>query len=305
MREDTIYSLYSKSDRYWLSFLLGDRLGRKLKVWNFQTVYFSFFYQLCSNMFKYDTLDAVLCKEIEKRLFYFGRCGIVKHNGVLAAVNADTSDPDIYGRPRKFTFSFMNGEPDNDSKSKPYERTIGQDGVLGINTYNRMPTALIAEAFAFMVAHADTSVSNDLINMRMMDILKASTESQAEQARAYLNKVYTGDQACILDKQEDMEIIRQTSAHVSIPETLEARDRYLRDFFNIIGVNRFEEKKERVVVDEVNANEPMLKLDIADMYEQRKLMCANIGKVFGIKCSVIPMVDIDGDDTIEGGGEDV
>ena len=301
MFQDSLYNLYSKSNAYWLAFLLGKKSGRKLKVWNFQAVYFSFFYQLATNMFKYEGLDYRLQKEIERRLFYFGRVGIINHEGKLAAVDVNTFDFDIYGRPEKFTFCFKNGDKDN----KKYTRIIDVNGAFGTNTYEMMPTALVAEMFAFVIAHADTSITNDLINMRMTDIIKASTENEAEQARAYLRKVYDGEQGVIVDKTEDMEIIRPTSAHVSMLDALETRDRYIRDFFNIIGVNRFEEKKERVVVDEVNANEPMLKLDVKDMYESRVEMCKSIEKVFDVKCSVIPVVDIDGDNILEGGNENV
>lgn len=305
--EDTIFNLYSKSDKFWLAFMTGGKAGRKLKLWNYFTTYFTFFYQLSTNLFKYYGLEDQLVKEIERRLFYFGRAGVILHDKKLVAVNANTFEPDIYGRPERFTFSFMNGAKDTGraGDQRPYTRTINEDGVLGINTYEMLPTSQVAEHFAFLVAHADTTSASTMINFRPGDILKAASESEAEKARAYLNKIYVGEQGVIVDQLEDMEIIRQTSVSLRSSEVMEMRDRYLRDFFNIIGVNRFEEKKERVVVDEVNANEPMLKLDIKDMYDMRLKMCADIGRVFNVDCLVEPVVDLDGDNYIEGSGEDV
>lgn len=301
MMDDNIFNLYSKSDKFWLAYITGGMNGRKLKLWNYFRSYFSFFYQLATNLFKYDGLDYKLVKEIERRLFYFGKVGVILHDKRLAAVNANTYEPDIYGRPTAFTFSFMNGDKDDYN----FNRYINIDGVLGINTYEMLPTSLIAEHYAFLAAHADTTIAASLVNMRVTDVFKAGTQSHAERAKAFINGVYNGDQQIIIDADEDIEINRPTSsgAGLSARETLEVRDRYLRDFFNIIGVNRFEEKKERVVVDEVNANEPMLKLDIADMLEMRREMCRNIKRVFGIECYVVPVVDVDGDGIMEGGDE--
>lgn len=298
MIEDTLWNLYSPAERYWVSFLRGGMSGRKLGLWNYFRNYFNFFYQLTTNLFKYEGLNKQLVKEIEKRLFYFGKSGIVQHQGKLVAVNACTNTPDVYGRPTKFTFSFVNGAPD-----PTFSREINVDGVLGINSYEMIPTALEVEHYALMIAHCDTSIVNYLVNSRIEEILKVENEKEAETAKSYYNKVYTGESVALLDKLEDIEINRNTSGKNSGDDILNIKDRAIKDFYNMFGINRFEEKKERVVVDEVNANASMLRLNLEDMLEQRKTMCNDIEKLFGLPCGVSPMVDIDGDEILEGNTE--
>lgn len=301
MIQDTLFNLYSKSSLYWLAFQRGEKTGRKLYLWQFFRDYFSAFYQITTNLFNYEGLDAQLVKEIERRLFYFGIAGVIDHDGKLAAVNANPFEPDIYGRPMEYTFTFLNGAPD----PLNYRRKIGVDGVLALNSYEMMPTCLVAEHYALLVAHCDTSVQSFLVNTRIEDVIKASTEKEAETARAYLNKIYNGEQAAILDKLEEIEVLRRTGSPTRGADYLAIKEAYLRDFYNLFGVSRIEEKKERMVVDEVNANKGMLKLNVLDMLEMREKLCADIYNLWGIDCSVSPRVDLDGDNEPEGGAENV
>jgi len=301
MVEDTLFNLYSKSNIYWMSYMRGDKVGRKLYLWQFFRDYFSQFYQITTNLFNYKGLDKQLVREIERRLFYFGISGVVLHDGKLVAANACPLDPDIYGRPTAFTFTFINGAPD----SNGYRRRINEDGVLALNSYEMVPTCLLVEHFALLIAHCDTSVQSYLVNTRIEDVIKAGTEKEAEQARAYLNKIYNGEQAAILDKLEEIEVIRHSGTNSTGREYLEIKDAYLRDFYNIFGVNKIDEKKERMVVPEVNANSSMLRLNLEEMLDMRKKLCDDIYDLWGINCSVEPRVDIDGDSKMEGGKEDV
>lgn len=298
MRQDTLYNLYSPSERFWADFMAGGKSGRKLTLWNYYRNYFNFLYQLTTNLFQYEGIGKQLAREIEKRLFYFGRAGILQHNKELVAVYANTYEPDIYGRPKQFTFSFVNGEPD-----PSFNRVINKDAVLGINTYEMLPTVLIVEHYALMLAHCDASLINYLVNSRIEEIIKVETENEAETARAYYNKVYNGESVALVDKLEDIELSRAGSKKSSGADILEIKDRAIKDFYNIFGINRFEEKKERVVTTEVNANAGMLRLNLEDMREQREHMCEDIETLFGLPCSVKPLVDIDGDTILEGAGE--
>ena len=299
MVQDTLYQLYSKSDKFWLAFMRGDRIGRKLYLWNFFRSYFDKFYQLTTNLFSYEGIEKQLAREIERRLFYFGQAGVIMHEGKLAAVNVSTFEPDIYGRPEQFTFSFLNGAKDD----KQYRRVINEDGILAINTYERRPTSLLAEHYALLIAHCDTSIQAYLVNTRIEDVLKAGTEKEAETARSYLNKVYNGEQAEILDKLEEIEVLRRSGVGIKGAEYLDIKDPLLKDSYNTFGINRFEEKKERVVVDEVNANAGMLRLNLVEMLEMRENLCEDIYKLWGVDARVSPLVDIDGDSYIEGNAE--
>ncbi len=297
MVEDTLYQLFAPSEAFFKTFMVGAAAGRKLKVWDYFRNYFEFMYQLTTNLFEYDGIPKQLALEIERRLFFFGRAGVVNHKGKLTAVNVNTHTPDVYGRPTQFNFSFLNA----DTAEGGYNRIIGENGVLAINSYDMYPTALIVEHYALIAAHCDASTVNYLVNTRVEDVFKAVTQSEAEKVREYQNKIYNGETSVILDKLEEIEVSRTSKASSGAGrDIIELKERYLKDFYNMFGISRTEEKKERMVVGEVNQNGGMLRLNLQDMLDMREQLCKDLEEVFGLPCSVEPLVDIDGDTYMEG-----
>ena len=288
---DNMWPLWSKSDAYYMGLLTGSYAGRKLNVWNIFLNYFEQFRSIGTNIFTYEGISKDLAREIEKRLFFFGRCGLVLHNDQLTAVNANMNGQDIYNEPTGFEFTFGGGLPD-DSKT-PEHREIGFNGVLGRNTFSFYPTALICEQYALMLAHTDISVISELVNGRFCDILIAHNNSDAETARAFNNALYEGRQSFIQDKAEEMEINRTSRTVSHLRELIDTKDRLLRDFYNIFGIAKAAEKRERMITEEVETNEKMLNFNLKDMLEMRIKMCEEIGRTFKKEVSVKSHIDID------------
>ena len=162
MVQDTFYELFKPSEKFFKNFLLGLKCGRKLDLWDYFRNYFFRFKDIATNIFEYKGISKELAVDIEERFFYFGRCGIIK-DGDLFAVDVNPYGQNRYGKPTGFNFCFRNGDTTiNGNKCE-----INKDGVYALNTYDNFPTALIAEQYAFQLAHTDTSIVVELINSRM------------------------------------------------------------------------------------------------------------------------------------------
>lgn len=294
---DGMRILWSITDQYYMDLLSGAAVGRRLNVWDMMLNYFEQFRAIGTNIFTYEGISKDLAREIEKRLFFWGRCGLVLHNDMLTAVNANMNGQDIYNEPTAFTFVFGGGLPD-DSKT-PESREIGRDGVLGRNTFSFYPTARICEQYALMVAHTDCSIVAELVNNRFCDVLIAHSNSEAESARAFNNALYDGRLSFITDKAEEMEINRTGRTVSHLRELIDTKDRLLRDFYNIFGISKAAEKRERMITEEVEANEKMLNFNLKDMLEQRVKMCEEIGRVFNKEVTVKSHIDIDNNGKLE------
>ncbi len=294
-----LLNLYAPSPRFMRDFLAGIIAGRKLELWDYSRVWFHYFYSLATNLFSYDGLSDDLQKQIEKRLLYYGVCGIIVKDGDLIAVNANGNGENIYSEPTAFTFSFGNGDGDK----KQYSRKINIDGVFARNTFDYYPTFYDVEKMAFTMAHIDASIVCETINTRFTDVMKAGNEKSAESARTFYNALYNGKLSVIMDKPEELEIDRQTRTTTNLKELLDTKERTLKEFYELFGINKQNEKRERMITDEVQANEELLHFNLKDMLEARKEMCANIERVFGVRCSVVSHVDIDGDGTKENENE--
>lgn len=300
--QDTMRQLWSKSDKYYLDLLMGGALGRKLNVWDIMRNYFMQFQSIGTNLFSYEGITKDLAREIEKRLFLFGRVGLILYNGALTAVNATPEGYDIYNNPVAFTFAFPNGAEDS-NKNDPNRRVIGKNGVMGRNTFTFYPTSAICEQYALMLAHTDISIIAELVNGRLMDVLKANNNSNAETAKQFMNDLYIGKLSFIRDDSEDMEIDRSPRSISHLRELIDTKDRLMRDFYNIFGIAKAAEKRERMITEEVETNEKMLNFNLKDMLEMRVKMCDEINRLFNYNVSVKSHIDIDGDSRLENENE--
>lgn len=292
LTDSNIFSLYTKSDRFFLDLLEGKVKGRKLNVWDFFATHFHTFAEIAQTVFAYDGLPYTLAKEIEKRLFFYGRVGIVKDNsGELIAVNANGNGQNKYGYPTAFTFSYRNGANDN----KEYSRVIGENGVFARNTYDFFPTAVEVEQIALNLAHDDISIMCESVNGRFMDVLVTANNADAESANKFYNDLYIGKMSHLTDKAEDIEINRATRTVSRMKDLLDAREYHLQQAYERFGIRKVIQKKERMITDEVNESDAMLHFNLKDQLDQRVKMCAEIADVFGVTSSVICRVDIDGD----------
>lgn len=297
MRQDNFYNLYSKDCRYFDRYMIGKSLGRRLKVWDIERNYFQNFQSIATYLFSYEGIENHLQREIEKRMFLYGRCGIVSHLGELTAVTPEPGGEDIYNKPTFFTFCFGGGIPDR--SSRPDYRDIGKNGVYAINTFSQFPTSIIVEQYALMLAHVDMSIIAECVNGRFMDVLVAHNNKDSEQAAIFSKKLYEGDLSYIQDKAEEMEISRTARSVSHLGDLLDTKDRLLKDVYALFGIKKIPEKRERMITGEVEISDKMMSFNLKDMLEMRKKMCADIGEVFGRKVSVKCHIDIDASGTLE------
>ena len=299
---DNLFELYTKSDRYYMRLLAGKSLGRELNVWDIFRNYFEHFTSMGMNLFSYDTdsnkIDGKrFFKQLEKRFYFFGRAGIVTRNDLLTAVSAAPFGEDEYNEPTDFNFTFGGGL--SDPTETPFERVIDNTGVYAKNTFTGYPTAMVAEQYALMIAHCDMSIICELVNSRFMDVLKASNNKSAEAAQNFHKALYAGKLSYIYDQTEEMEIDRAARNVSRLRDFTDAKSSLLKEFYALFGINKTNEKRERMITDEVKDNQQLLQFNIKDMKEQREKMCDDIRDVFGVNITVKCHVDLDADGTPE------
>lgn len=309
MINDNVFQLFSKSDRYYMRLLAGKSLGRELNVWDIFRNYFEHFTAMGMNLFSYKVNDYAgydipdrFFKQLEKRYFFFGHVGIVDRENEMVAVSSNGYGMDIYEEPTNFSFVFGGGLPDPEAVV-PFERTIEVNGVYGKNTFTGYPTAMIAEQYALMIAHCDMSIICELVNSRFMDVLKAGNNKSAEAATKFCKDLYAGKLSYIGDYTEETEIDRSGRGISRLRDYMDTKSGLLKEFYALFGINKTNEKRERMITDEVKDNQELLQFNVKDMLDQREKMCKEIKDVFGADISVKCHIDIDKDGSREGSGE--
>lgn len=245
--------------------------------------------------------EKIPTKEIEIILLTNGKAGfqyLSNGNFVVSYVN-------LYGITDYYNiFSHYNYSTPTESES----REIGKDGVLIENNSLRNSMLEIIHAFAVQLAHYDVSIIVATINERETAAYTAITSQHAQAIRDYRNKVYEGKLDALVDEGfstvQIRDLMNKSGTSGRIRELIDCRNETLNCFLELIGVKRANTKRERMISDEVGANNSLLKINIRDMFDCRKKGLADLERVFGIKGEVMCNVDLedDGDMREERGG---
>lgn len=163
-------------------------------------------------------------------------------------------------------------------------RNIDEDAVIINNTSIRNPSYMYVHHYATLLAHAEVTLVDMMIDARDNGgVPIARTQKQFESIRAYQNKRFIGKYGVVTDigglGVDYAGSDRKTSQ--SILEVLEARNKLIRSFYSDIGIRAAFEKKSNVNSLEIDGNDSLLKFNISDALEQRKLACERINTLFG------------------------
>ena len=248
-------------------------------------------FEYASKIFTYkgEISEIIPPKEIETRLLLLGTCGINYISDKLYATNVN-----LYGITHYFDeFTNYNFTTPLESGAK----TIGVDGVLINNNDIRNGMSHIIHAYACQLAHAEVSLICAFVNNRDTVAWTAVSDKMAQTAREYRAKMYEGKIDVCVDKGFATIEQRQlgTEKNKSYQELYDVRNNILNSYLELIGVRRANEKRERLITNEVNANTSLLKLNLANMRDSRIKGLEEVERVFGVKGELVVNVDIDGD----------
>lgn len=152
------------------------------------------------------------------------------------------------------------------------KREIGKTGFIIRNTSLKNPLMPKIERYASLMAHADISLVCEMVNLREVDIVEAMTQNAAASAKAQHDSVYNGDMQVLVNQGFAMlkhNFVPQKSQGEN-SKLWDLRQNILAAYLEEIGIKKSQDKRERQIVSEISADDPMLKLNISDMLEVRQ-----------------------------------
>ena len=229
-------------------------------------------------------------KEIEQRLLLQGHVGI-------SVIPGETELTAFFGNYYGIG-KYLDEKPNYMVRCPIYSasRAIGEDIVVIDNNSLRNPAYDLVHHYAIMLAHAEVTLVDALVNVRDAGgIPVASTEKQKQSITQYQGKIFNGQYGVVTDTGNlGINYIgsdRKTAQ--SILDIHQIREKLLKSFYSDIGVRSAFEKRSNSVEAEVEADTSLLLLNLADMIACRKKGAAAVNDMYGTNWTVHIAEEID------------
>lgn len=269
----------------------GDKRRTTRKARAFE-VWLDKLFLIATRIFKYSNLPANLPSwEIEKRLIMAGNCFVFKNRvyGVVTSFGG-LSGVDIYNNANSFNYA------QSVLGSKSGLRDL-KDGVIVYGTSldkiygSRGVIGKRLQWYADQLSDIDVSRQVGLINNRSMCTVIAKSDNALNELRTYYQKLQDGEFVTpkifsgVLESTENL-IKSATVQGYTLNDFDVAQQNLIKAFYRDFGISYATEKKERLITDEVAADDDALDINIADMLECRQTGINSINNLFGTTITV-------------------
>lgn len=167
---------------------------------------------------------------------------------------------------------------------------IGRDIVIIKNNSLQISCDGIVKRYARMLADFDATVNILISNLRIQVLPSFDNEDSAESYKAVMVANRLGQVDSVIDKsfiqKGTFTPYASGTNSIKINDVVSARNEILRSFLAEIGITTANDKRERMVVDEVNVNSQMLLFNVSDMLKCRQKAVEQINALYGLNITV-------------------
>lgn len=272
--------------------ILNFKKNTVAKVLNNRT-YTDYYYRLsllARSVFKWENLpNGINEKWIEKYLFNDGVCMFFEdeEKGLMVSRTSPFGKLNEYDEPTELFPVFNNSCGGNTTKS--YKNN--EKAVLICNNDLYLPTRNTIDLFALRLTIIQRSIDANVSAMKMSNLIKCSERQKSSFKQAF-NQWNEFEPLIITDSdmelQNNFEVLK-TDAPIIFDKLQLQKNAVWNEVMTFLGINNANmDKRERLVDDEVQANNEQIMLSAYTMLKARETACNKINKLFNknIKVSI-------------------
>lgn len=247
--------------------------------------------ELCVNRFKWENMppemdedDAYVLRWLELELFYNAASIFFRHpdnDKFMVGRPAGIGDVNWYDNPTAFTI-MGTGLQQN-------IRLTDQECVPIYANALRTPDTDIVNLYSMKLANLDRTIELNIKNLRYTKVVTVD-ESQRLTWANLMRKIEQGDPFVLGTTQLDLGQVQalDVGAHPeTLPKLLEAKAKMWNECMGLLGLNNAnQDKKERLVSDEVSANDEQVQASRNLHLKARKAAVRQINKMFSLNITV-------------------
>ena len=235
------------------------------------------------NLYEWENLPKGMeSRHIEQALLYNGQAFFYEHDhlGFICLPCSNSGQMNIYGEP---TIVMVSGHGFSENKHMT-------EGIRILNNPRVMATDIILTYYCTKLAQIDSTINTNLIQQKVPFIFATSKENEFTIKNLY-TKMYSGEPAIFVDQSvlTNGELNIQSvscEAPYIIDKLQQHRFEIEKELLTFLGINTTIEKKERLLVDETNANNEQITLNVEIGLRERERACEEINERYGLDIHV-------------------
>lgn len=242
--------------------------------------YFTQFFNLALNIFKWEDTGEIESRFIERTLIENGYCFIYEDSDYgLVCMPCTLVGLNIYNEPTQIQIT-----------SPLISKTLSVDkGVLIYNNYTKTGLIPIIMNYVDRLTEIETTINTNIYLQKTPYILVADKKTE-KSVREVASQI-TSNEPIIIVKANLTENLQNLALNTNFvaDKLYELKQNIENEFLTFIGLNNNSEsnKKERMLVDEVNVNNDYINRNVDILYNAREIACKKINEKFGVNWKVI------------------
>lgn len=242
--------------------------------------YFTQFFNLSLNIFKWENTNEIESRFIERTLIENGYCFVYSDPDYgLVCMPCTTVGLNIYNEPTQIQIT-----------SPLINRTLNaSDGVLIYNNYTKTGLLPIIMNYVDRLTEIETTINTNIFLQKIPYILVG--DKKIEKSIREVASQITSNEPIIIVKASLAENLQNLMLNTNFvaPDLYELKQKIENEFLTFIGLNNNSQadKKERMLVDEINVNNDYINRNVDLLYNARELACKKINEKFGVNWKVV------------------
>lgn len=281
---------------------MGKKRLREAKYFNEFNLIYSKYKLLALNMFKYKNLPEQLNQRyIEEALYNMGECIIYddKNIGLIALPPGGCYGQNYIGDPIGTTIT-GNGY---------YKALPNEDNFVRIlNNDLRIPTKIYVKDYAEKMVEVNQAIRANVKQQKFPYLFICDVKSK-DAMKSVFEQLENGEPAIYggksIDLQNNVDVLNSNAPFV-VDKLQEYKYELEREVLTFFGLNNNFEKKERLLIDEINSNNDYINSMCDLMFKERQKAIEKVNEKYGLNIIVEKNYGTDENvslETIEGGEE--
>lgn len=243
--------------------------------------------KICLSMFEWENLPPSMnARFLEMCLYYNGQAALLYDNeyGYMNTMAADGGYINIYGLPTQIMCYSYRFNQRRDLYTVDVGAEKGEECILVMNNFERIPTSATVTLFAYRLAEAQRTADVN-IKAQRTPLLITTDQKQYFTLKKMYEEFDGNTPAIFADKNTitpDALKSLKTDAPFIVNDIMEYKREIWNEFLTFIGVSNLSEKRERLISREVDSNNELINLNLQALLIPRQEACREFNEKYGL-----------------------